>query len=224
MLMRRLKLAMRVALGLPLQGVRIDTDFLLDKGVESEFDHTKAAPFDLSFDGVVEEPPERVIREKAFRVCVFREVKSPARWLVLELKGKRKWHHLVTLHERNLAVMLGVLGQVQSALDEEKFAGEARDLIGRAVFGRATDVYHGEVESLKTATKEAVAVDLMEGEGQYGPAEWFVRLSIGDNQERDFGIVGETDLSMDAAKMLALHLRAAFLAVERGKRKQEATR
>jgi hypothetical protein len=121
-MMKRFKLAMRVLFGLPIYGVRVGESFLLDKGRESEADHTLRPPFDLCFDGPLEcEPAEEVFADgeccsARFRVCVFREKKSGARWLVLELNADGKWYHLVTMHESRLAVMLDVLGRVRKYL------------------------------------------------------------------------------------------------------------
>jgi hypothetical protein len=116
-MMKRFKLAARVLFGLPLRGVRIDESFLLDEDTESEADYTKVPPFDLCFGGTLDcEPPEEIFREGRFRVCVFREKKRGARWLVLELEGHGRWFHLATLHETNLPVMTRVLKDVAESL------------------------------------------------------------------------------------------------------------
>jgi hypothetical protein len=140
-MMTRFKLAARILFGLPLRGVRIDESLLLDEDKESEADYTKTAPFDLVFGGVVgNEPPTEVFQDGRFRVCLFPEkgqqecCQRPGpcrrRWLVLELKGERKWQHLLTMHENNLAVMRGVLGDVAEYLGGSPPPGDS-DEAGR---------------------------------------------------------------------------------------------
>ena len=121
----RITKALRVLLGQPLFTTSVDGAFLLDRGTESEFDHTKRPPFDLSFGGVVEDaPPVRVFADERFRVCVFREKAAcdccggPLHWLTLELRGDGTWHHLMTMQESRLRIMQSVLGDVAAYLRE----------------------------------------------------------------------------------------------------------
>lgn len=148
-MMKRLKLAVRILLGLPLRGVRIDETLLLDKDKESESDYTKMPPFEISFDGPVPMgPPVEIIQEERFRVCVFREewkgegcgCGKAARWLVLELKGDDKWHHLVTMHESRLEVMEDVLGTVHSYLCKDRRVPPPYEVVASFVRGNALGV------------------------------------------------------------------------------------
>jgi hypothetical protein len=115
-MMKRFTCAIRILLGLPLWGVAIDDLMMVEYDEESEFDFTKEPPFALVFgDEVDYAPPVKVIRKGRFRVCVFPAKKlregadRPSHWLVLELEGASKWHHLVTMHESRLDVMMPVL-------------------------------------------------------------------------------------------------------------------
>jgi hypothetical protein len=87
-------------------------------------------PFDLSFGGVVEpKPPEMQFRGGRFRVSLFPQKEGddrrchhcerPFRWLVMEfLNNKKRWQHLLTLHESNYGVMLEVFDEVSKYLEE----------------------------------------------------------------------------------------------------------
>ena len=115
----RITRAFRVLLGRPLVGTSVGGTFRLDRGTESEFDHTRRPPFDLAFGGVVEiAPPARVSpgagsasASSAKATCDSGGM--PVLWLTCELRGDgNTWHHLVTLHESNLETMRRVLDDV----------------------------------------------------------------------------------------------------------------
>jgi len=115
-MMKRLKLAIRILLGLPLWGIPIDELTMVEDDEASEFDYTREPPFALVFgDLAYDRPPVKVIRKDRFRVCVFQAKRpcggcdTPCHWLVLELQGAVKWHHLVTIRECRLDVMMPVL-------------------------------------------------------------------------------------------------------------------
>jgi hypothetical protein len=117
-MMKRFTLAIRVLLGLPVRGVRIDEALYLDDHRESEVDHSKSPPFELVFnDSVQNGPAVEVVQRGRFRVCVFREKATsgswpqPRHWLVLELGGDGEWYHLMSMHGSRLPLM-------QEALDE----------------------------------------------------------------------------------------------------------
>ena len=123
-MMKRLKFAIRVLLGLPLWGVPIDDLMMIDYDEESEFDFTKEPPFQLVFaDLAPYAPPVKVLSKERFRVCIFQAKKpcddcdKPCHWLVLELQGAAKWHHLVTMHECRLDVMMPVMQRVAAFVE-----------------------------------------------------------------------------------------------------------
>lgn len=123
-MMKRFKCAIRILLGLPLWGVPIDDLMRVENDEESEFDFTKEPPFELVFGDLVDyAPPVKIIRKGRFRVCIFRAKKlcdgcdKPCHWLVLELQGTKKWHHLVTMHECRLSVMMPVMQRVASFVE-----------------------------------------------------------------------------------------------------------
>jgi hypothetical protein len=115
-MMKRLTFAIRILLGLPLWGVPIDHLMMVEDDEESEFDYTKEPPFALVFnDDVGYGPPVKIIAKERFRVCIF-AAKKPCHgcdkvchWLVLELRGAKRWLHLVTMHECRLDVMMPVM-------------------------------------------------------------------------------------------------------------------
>ena len=133
--------AIRILLGKPPVGLSIDGTMLLDEPGESEFDYTKMPPFALAFDGVVADaPPVKIIREERLRVCVFPEQNGETcdgcgrtfRWLVIELRGKSKWHHLVTMHESRLGILLSVLQDVVRYLDAPETGKSSRSRRAKA--------------------------------------------------------------------------------------------
>jgi len=124
----RIATAVRVLLGRPIVGTMIDGAMLLDRKPRSGSDHAEMPPFDLAFGGVVANgPPEKIVANDRFRVCVFPETWAdergkPRRWLTLELRDGEKWHHLITMHESRLEIMRIVLSAVASYLREGRQA------------------------------------------------------------------------------------------------------
>lgn len=126
-MMKRFTQAIRLLLGRPLTGLAVDGTMLLDAPAESEHDYARMPPFDLAFPGhVALAPPVKVVRQDRLRVCVFPEIDGehccecgrPLHWFVLELRGKNRWYHLLTVHESKLVVMLSVLEDVGKFLEQ----------------------------------------------------------------------------------------------------------
>jgi hypothetical protein len=97
---------------------------MLEDDEESEFDYTREPPFDLVFGDLADNrPPVKILRKERFRVCVFLAKQpcdgcdKPCHWLVLELQGATKWHHLVTMHECRLNVMMPVMQRAASFVE-----------------------------------------------------------------------------------------------------------
>ena len=135
-MMKRFTQAIRVLLGKPLYLHAIDGTMLVDAPIVSEFDYTKLPPFDLAMSGALANaPPVKIVREDRFRVCVF-EAKDercdgcgkPLHWLVLELKGKNAWYHLMSMHESRLTLMQAALTEVGAYFEAQAAGRESLPL------------------------------------------------------------------------------------------------
>src|SRR5262249_34775087 len=84
-------------------------------------------PFDLSFSGIIEpKPPATIIRRERFRVCLYPakdqrcdECSRPGYWLAFEFLARRKWRHLLVLHESELPAIIALLHEVISYLEAQ---------------------------------------------------------------------------------------------------------
>jgi hypothetical protein len=122
-MMKRFTLALRILLGQPLRGIRVGEDYFLEEPAASEFDYSESPPFDLVFRDLAPEAPPVAIRQAdRFRALAFRTTAAcdccgaPTHWLVLEFRGARRWQHLLTLHERNLPLLLAALDSIAEAI------------------------------------------------------------------------------------------------------------